>query len=739
MLIITGCSQESEDNPDEVTNIFDPGFPGSGGDGNISVRPLINFKACPNINDESCPAETSEDFGRTTLTWSVPNLYQTEEYVVVIFRIEKEGPFDSEETLLSLESPQNNLGVVPFEIARVKDEIYVDTDIREGTNYYYFGFVVIEGFLEPTPLTGEQVEGFWSSASKLDVLTPTDGIGIGAPSPQRFWEKVTGNFGNSTVDNSGIANIRTIDPGDSLFNFPKGRIKSDENGTMLFIADTDNNRVVIWENANLRLCLQQLLSSEEAEDPEIRDLYIYSCYLQNAGAGAPLSAYNILGQPSQFSTLSCEEHNNECLTYLTEESCLGDHDLGFGEYPSFCQWNDSLNKCNVEGSKCLTQPTDILVDGDKLLISDTGNDRVVLHESILFSPNETSGEENQRIIGCDPEIIPGIITPSKCKANKFFGKKTFNDFTKYTLSAGEASLNRPTGLFVDGEDLYIADTLNNRIVKVSRFYGSLEGDGSDINEYYDCNDSSWLTAQCRWSGVLGQENYTQVKSLESLHAEDPDILTGTFYNILEDKNLLKRYFRYPTEMKAISKENGDILFLVNSNEDFETTSDLGTKVALKGRILVFDGIPLRGVSPTCTTLTFPDGGCNAVDVIGQESFDKLVILSGSAGGAGDYRNIVYGLENVSQMTTDNQKLYAVDSINNYVYVWNDITNKTVAGFPYSFKIDNPEGVYNNDINRNLPDLESLTGIQFSPAANKFYVLDGEKGTFYVLDFLDINF
>ena len=741
MLIVTGCSSESEDNDEEVTNIFDPGIPGTNLGDNITVRPLINLQACPDINNDDCPDESFEEFGQVTLTWAVPNLYQTEEYVVVLFRLEKEGPFDSEETLLSLESPQNNLGVVPFEIARVKDTAYIDTDIREGSEYYYFGFVVIEGFLEPTPLTGEQVQGFWSSASKLEVATPSDGIGVGDPGPQKFWEKKRlDQYTLPTFDPDVIVGT-TLQPGEPTITNPSGRVELDDSGSVMFLVDSANNRVLIYDNANLRNCLQQI-SQELTGDQELDDILIYSCYLQSAGS--PASVSNILGQPVENTRLSCEEHNQECNFYNTEEACLADHAIpgtGLLEVRSFCNWNDSTETCSVKGNQCMTNPTDVLFENGKLLVSDTGNDRVLLYENIFFNPGETQDVADQVLIGCDPGLpIPiNENNPIKCEAQKVFGKKSFNDFTKYTLSAGEAALNGPTGLFVDGEDLYIADTLNNRIVKVTRFYGTDEGDGADINEFYECNDSSWLTAKCRWSGVLGQENYTQVRSLEDFYQENNSILTGTFSNILEDPNLLKRYFRYPTEMKAVTKANGDILFLVTANEDFEATSDLGTKVALKGRVLIFDGIPLRGSGPECTGLSFPNGGCDAIDVMGQESFDKLIILSGSAGGAGDYKNIVYGLENINQLTLDGTQMFAVDNVNNFVYVWRDITNKTVAGFPYSFRVSDPEGKYINSTIGNLPNLKGLTGISFDPLGSKMYVIDGENGKTYQLDFLDFTF
>jgi hypothetical protein len=733
---LTGCSKAEEESDENDGFVFDPGSPGSNIDGINVVRPLINFKGCPNLDPESdCPTESFEDNGKITLTWNVPNLYSTEEYVVVIFRLEQDSVFDSEETRVGLNSPQNNLGVINFEIARLKDTSFEDTDIREGNTYFYYGFVVLEGFLNPTQLTGEQVLGNWSSSSQITIISTSGGISSGVPSPQDFWEKKRFNYASSSGTVGDIANLRTFDPGIPTSTIPKGRITADSSGSMAFVSDTDNNRIVIWENANLRSCLQQLLSSDEAQDEGNRDIYIYNCYLSNQGA--PLSAHNVLGQPSQFDTLSCEGHNNECAVFLSEEDCNADHDLGFGGYPSFCKWQN--NSCIVKGNQCLTQPTEVLYNRGQLIVSDTGNDRVVLYEDVLFSPGNTTEDIDLSIIGCDPAIIPNFLKPVKCSFQKVFGKKTSDDFTSYTLSSGEASLNNPTGLLVDESDLYIADTLNNRVVKVGNFYGAFNGDGTDLNDFYDCNDSSWLTSLCRWSGVLGQQNYSQTLSLQDFYDNDNSILTGTFSNIISDATLLKRYFKNPTKLSKMTKANGDVKFLVLSNEDFFTISDLGTQVALRSRILMFDDIPLKGSSPVCNSLTFGTGSCSAESVIGQEDFDKLIILSGSAGGAGDYKNVVFGLDNVNDFSVKGDSIYAVDNDNNFVYVWSNLFENNNVGIPYTFKVNNPEGEYISASIGNLPDLKGLTGIHYSETGDIIYIVDGQSGVFYQLQFLNFNF
>lgn len=734
--VLTSCSQKKEEEGDTVYT-YDPNAPGSNVGGAVVVRPLINFKACPNmLNNANCPETTWSDVGKVTLTWEVPNLYKTEEYVVVILKLQEGGIFDNPQTREELKLPQNNLGVVSFEVARLKNTVWVDTDITPGNKYLYYGFVIMNGYLNPAPLTGQQVLGRWSAHSLAEVLT-TNGSGSETiPNAMTFWQNRQSTYAGPAgmVGDVRVANLRTFDPGDATTSFPKGRIALDSSGSTMFVADTDNNRIVVWENANLRQCLIQLLNNEQADDPEIRDMYIYSCYLNNMSS--PLAAYNILGQPSQYTTMSCQDHNLECGTYLTQQSCLGTHSGDFSTHESFCQWKN--NTCQVKGNQCLTQPTEILYDKGRLIVSDTGNDRVVVYDNILFSPASTGNDLDMTLIGCDRETIPSQIRPTKCAFQKVLGKKGFDDFTKYTLSAGESSLNGPTGLMVDGDDLYIADTLNNRIVKSSNFYGTEDANWTDVNMFYNCDETSWLTSMCRWSGVMGQQNYAEKYTFQNFYDADPDMLTGTFSNIVSDGNLLKRYFRHPTKLSKMYKENGDLIFLVLAHEDFYAISDIGTSIALRSRILMFDDIPIKGSSPMCNSMSFISGACDASAVIGQEDFDKLIILSGVTGGAGDYKNITFGLDAVHDFDVKGRDIYAVDGKNNQVYIWRDLPKNTISGKPYTFKVLDPQGAYVNAQVGNLPILEGLSGISYAESGDYIFVVDAGKGYIYHLSFFSMN-
>src|SRR5690606_32638754 len=116
--------------------------------------------------------------------------------------------------------------------------------------------------------------------------------------------------------------------------------------------------------------------------------------------------------------------------------------------------------------------------------------------------------------------------PTKCSADKLIGKPTFNDFSLYNVAmAGQSSLNYPTGLNVKDNDLYIADTLNNRVVKVYDF--------ANPNQYL-CNEDTWLTTLCQFRGLLGQGDYQTKETLKEFFIADPNLLGGTFNNEVQE-------------------------------------------------------------------------------------------------------------------------------------------------------------------------------------------------------------
>lgn len=702
-LSLVSCSQKSKTQENDKIFINDPRQPGVVYGEGTNVRSVFNVKICPNLLSSNCGSQNENPtYNRVKLTWRVPSLYENEEYIIVIYKVNEETPIATEPGDLP-----NDLGFMSsFEQVRLKDTEWTDT-VTQGSNYSYYIYVVLGG--EETP---NSIDGYWSKSSRYQVLTPTEGSSTNVPEAEKFWEKLV--WENLTVKPTGdpeIIRYNTFSPGASSVEKGKGRIETAYNGAVTFISDTDNNRVLIYENAQLRNC-EQYLSDE---------IQYFGCRLQ--AEGAPPTPYNILGQPEQGINLSCQEHQNLCSDFTTQSDC----ELTRNGIQSFCKWQNG--SCKVQGNKCLSSPTDLLFNDGKLYVADSGNDRIMVYENVLYKPVVNNATEV--LLGCDNKLPNQAkdTNPTRCQADRFYGRQSFDDFQQYSLENGEgiSMLDNPNGLAIDGISLYIADTGNNRIVKLDNYNNPDE---------YDCNSSTWLTNLCSWDGLLGQSNYSEKKTFNDFFVEDPSILSGTFNNELQSRpDLLKRYCANPTKIKFKEIEGNNYMFIA-CNENFEATVGIGSKVGLKGRILRYDNNPI-GIDFICNEATFDTGNCDADEVYGQETFDKIVVLSGASGGAGSYDTLAYTFSFVSDMDFVNDSLMLVDSTRNNIYVWKDLINKPADGFPYSYKAEDPEGKFIST-SQSLPNLKRIQGFAFDDYG-RIYITDGSDGKVYQLNLQEIPF
>lgn len=739
---LSGCSKKETEENEDIIFINDPRIPGGSLGENGTIKGVLNVAADTSV------------FNRITLTWTIPSLFETQDWQVVIYKVKDDGPSAD----IEIEDPSTDLGAVVFEIIRLKDTTYIDNNISQNQGYYYWIFLNVDG----GEVTGDQ-SGLWSESPKYRVTTPMEDASITFPPADEFWEKIRwSDFVSEPFSGEPRHNFQTLEPVESTIESPAGRLQVGFGGTALFFSDTPNNRILVFEDVALRAC-------EEFEDDEF--MY-FACRLGALGQRA--NPYNILGQPHDSSTLSCQEHNDNCNAFADSTECVNT-----GE---FCRWDTNSSQCLVKADSCLTAPTDLLIKDNTLLVADSGNDRVLLYNELFFDPPNSNGDQvNKKIIGCDPEIIPTRITPTKCEANKVFGKKSIFDLDEtYDLAFdGVSILDNPTGLAIHNGDLYIADTNNNRVVKAREY--------EDPSSYL-CTDGTggssltWKTPLCSWHAVLGQKNFTSKESLQSFFDDDNTILKGTFSNTLEDDpTLLARYFANPSKLKfykyaqlplrttlqdrglwtdfirdSIISANGDLTqildipddiktafpnssqnivtkLLISANDNFEEVAGLGTQVALKGRILIFDGNIIDGTNPVCNLATFNTNKCDAQDVMGQETFEKIIIISGTGGGAGTYSSLPYTLEAIGDFDFMGDRLLVTDPLNNNIYTYDTFPNKLTDGYPRTSLVENPQGAFGSN-NQSLPDLESISGIQWDSLGGKLYVIDIGNNRVYQLDF-----
>ncbi len=111
------------------------------------------------------------------------------------------------------------------------------------------------------------------------------------------------------------------------------------------------------------------------------------------------------------------------------------------------QLDATVNNPNSGGSatcKTLSQPTAVFAKGNKLFIADTGNHRILVYKDVTTLTN-----------GAVADFFIGHRNCEESRANQLD-----ND----TIGVRGDTLNAPQGVFYDGSKIYISDTNNDRVL-----------------------------------------------------------------------------------------------------------------------------------------------------------------------------------------------------------------------------------------------------------------------------------
>jgi hypothetical protein len=192
-------------------------------------------------------------------------------------------------------------------------------------------------------------------------------------------------------------------------------------GTRVAVADTNNNRVLIW-------------TSFPTTNKQPADLVLGQADFGSSGCPNPPTGTTMCGPQSVHSDgvrlFVVDAYNHRVLVWRSFPTMNGQPaDFTIGQ-------PDLIANGNGHGASQFTYPFDVATIGDHLLVTDTGNNRV-----LVFSP---------------------IPTSSSASASFVLGQPNFE-----TVSMGttQATLTRPFGLAVSGNKLYVADYGNNRILR----------------------------------------------------------------------------------------------------------------------------------------------------------------------------------------------------------------------------------------------------------------------------------
>ncbi len=192
--------------------------------------------------------------------------------------------------------------------------------------------------------------------------------------------------------------------------------------TRLVVADAGNNRVLIWN---------QLPRANTPADIVVGQT--------DFSANAPGTTDSTLNFPisamiANNKLFVADQYNNRLLIWNSVPASNG---AAAGIVLGQPDFTTSTAADEEDG---LTNPASVWTDGLRLLVSDSGNNRVMYWSSIP----RTNGADATYVIGQ-------------------------TDFSRTSAGVGQAALRTPYGVTSDGTGIYVADAENNRIIKFDSF------------------------------------------------------------------------------------------------------------------------------------------------------------------------------------------------------------------------------------------------------------------------------
>lgn len=230
-----------------------------------------------------------------------------------------------------------------------------------------------------------------------------------------FNDPIVGN-GPSANFVIGQPDLTSTAPGttSSSFNLPHDVLVA---GGRLFVADTGNNRVLIWNSVPMANAPADVVLGQA-------DFTSNAAATTQAGMNAPL-AVAVAGTR----LFVADGSNNRVLiwnTIPTTNGAAADVVLGQADFTS---------GASATGAAGLNFPFDLWTDGARLIVSDNGNHRLLIWNT--------------------------LPTTNAAPANVVVGQP---DFTTVSPGTGAQKLDTPSGIDSDGSRLYIADNNNHRVI-----------------------------------------------------------------------------------------------------------------------------------------------------------------------------------------------------------------------------------------------------------------------------------
>ena len=278
-------------------------------------------------------------------------------------------------------------------------------------------------------------------------------------------------------------------------------------GTRLVVADTDHNRVLIWNkiplvsNANADVVVGQ---------PDFKSVAL---------PGQTPTAKSVRGPQGVWlqngKLFIADTQNHRVLIYNsipTQNGAAADVVLGQPDFTTFVQPDISQARVNATATNMLN-PVAVTSDGVKLFVTDLGHNRVLIWNTIPTSnaapadveigqPDMNGSLPNNSFILDPADATKKIGVLCESNGTDSDGKPTFPASCNATLSFPRFALS-------DGKRLFIADGGNDRVLvfKTVPTQNAQSADyvigqlGGDINQATDAVDSLRTPISMAWDGT----------------------------------------------------------------------------------------------------------------------------------------------------------------------------------------------------------------------------------------------
>jgi uncharacterized protein (TIGR03437 family) len=235
-------------------------------------------------------------------------------------------------------------------------------------------------------------------------------------------------------------------------------------GVRLAVADSDNNRVLIW-------------NSIPTTNQAAPDVVLGQSDFKSAGALKPPTASSLRGPQGVWfqngKLFVADTFNNRVMIWNripTTNGTPADVVLGQANFTAIPEAEPSMALPNVKATT-LFSPVSVTSDGVKLYVTDLGYDRVLIWNSI-----PTTNQQPADVVIGQVDMTTTITnnSPKMCASN---GTDTNGNAT-YPFRCG-GTLNTPRYALSDGQRLFIADGGNDRVL-VFNSVPTADGQAADV-------------------------------------------------------------------------------------------------------------------------------------------------------------------------------------------------------------------------------------------------------------------